>query len=322
MQHIKRGEKQMSENYNTPYDDVFRTLIRDCSHLVIPVINEAFGENYGSDAEIILKENEIFLRRQNGEEEKRITDSLLEIIEGIKPDKDYHMECQSTPDGNMIVRIYEYDSQIALHEGRLKDGVLEVRFPNSAIMYLRSTKNTPDVLTIRIATPNGSVSYDVPAIKVKNYGIGEIFEKKLLFLIPFHIFAYEDSLSDIENDSTRLRLLKETYADIRRTLEDMCLSGELDEYTKCTICEMSEKVINSLARKHDKIKKEVTDVMGGKILDYEAKNILNKGVNQGENRLAQLINRLIADNRQEDIAKVTTDEAVRKEMYKKYGIVD
>jgi hypothetical protein len=74
--------------------------------------------------------------------------------------------------------------------------------------------------------------------------------------------------------------------------------------------------------------------MGGKILDYEAKNILNKGISQGrsqgisqgisqgENRLAQLINQLIADNRQEDIAKVTTDEAIRKEMYKKYGIVD
>jgi hypothetical protein len=94
------------------------------------------------------------------------------------------------------------------------------------------------------------------------------------------------------------------------------------------------------------IKKEVTDVMGGKILDYEAKNILNKGISigisqgisigisiginqgisigisQGENRLAQLINQLIADNRQEDIAKVTTDEAIRKEMYKKYRIVD
>jgi hypothetical protein len=70
------------------------------------------------------------------------------------------------------------------------------------------------------------------------------------------------------------------------------------------------------------IKKEVTDVMGGKILDYEAKNILNNGISQGENKLAQLINLLIADNRQEDIAKVTTDEAVRKEMYKKYGIVD
>ena len=32
---------------NTPYDDVFRTLLNDCSSLIIPVINEVFGENYG-----------------------------------------------------------------------------------------------------------------------------------------------------------------------------------------------------------------------------------------------------------------------------------
>ncbi len=31
---------------NTPYDDVFRTLVNDCSPLIIPVINEVFGEHY------------------------------------------------------------------------------------------------------------------------------------------------------------------------------------------------------------------------------------------------------------------------------------
>lgn len=31
---------------NTPYDDVFRTLLNDCSFLIIPVINEVFGEHY------------------------------------------------------------------------------------------------------------------------------------------------------------------------------------------------------------------------------------------------------------------------------------
>lgn len=31
---------------NTPYDDVFRTLLNDCGSLIIPVINEVFGEHY------------------------------------------------------------------------------------------------------------------------------------------------------------------------------------------------------------------------------------------------------------------------------------
>ena len=37
---------------NTPYDDVFRTLLNDCSSLIIPVINEVFGEDYRGDEEV------------------------------------------------------------------------------------------------------------------------------------------------------------------------------------------------------------------------------------------------------------------------------
>lgn len=49
---------------NTPYDDVFRTLLNDCSALIIPVINEVFGENYAGDEEIVFAPNEHFLNRE------------------------------------------------------------------------------------------------------------------------------------------------------------------------------------------------------------------------------------------------------------------
>ena len=39
---------------NTPYDDVFRTLLNDCSSLIIPVINEVFSEHYTGKEEIIF----------------------------------------------------------------------------------------------------------------------------------------------------------------------------------------------------------------------------------------------------------------------------
>ena len=34
---------------NTPYDDVFRTLLNDCSSLIIPIVNEIFHESYSGD---------------------------------------------------------------------------------------------------------------------------------------------------------------------------------------------------------------------------------------------------------------------------------
>lgn len=47
-----------------------------------------------------------------------------------------------------------------------------------------------------------------------------------------------------------------------------------------------------------------------------------QGITQGESMLSRLIQILIKENRQEDINRVTSDANVRKEMYKKYGIID
>ena len=43
-----------SSAVNTPYDDVFRTMLNDCSSLIIPVINEVFSEQYTGEEEVIL----------------------------------------------------------------------------------------------------------------------------------------------------------------------------------------------------------------------------------------------------------------------------
>lgn len=283
-------------NINTPYDDVFRTLLTDCKGLIIPVVNEVFGEHFTGKEKVVLKENEIFLRQQDGDEEKRITDSSFAIV-GIESSdsKQYHLECQSTADGSMLIRMYEYDSQIALKEGVLEGTVLNVHFPQSAILYLRHNSDTPDVMKICINTPGGSVSYPVMVMKVKEYDIDEIFEKNLLFLIPFYIFSYESGLNEINEDATRLRQLRDTFEMINGRLEQMCLDETLDRYTKMTICEMSQKVVEALANKYANVKKEVAAVMGGKVLEYKAKDILKQGKKIGLDALVNTLKSMLPD---------------------------
>ncbi len=70
----------MGEITNTPYDDVFRTLLNDCSFLILPVINEVFGELYTGKEEIVFSPNEHFLNRQRGNETERITDTSFKVI--------------------------------------------------------------------------------------------------------------------------------------------------------------------------------------------------------------------------------------------------
>ena len=264
---------------NTPYDDVFRTLLADCGRLIIPLINLAFHEHYDQDSEIEQEQNEYFLNRQDGKQEERITDSCFRI-KGI-PGKRYHIECQSTADNSIAVRMFEYDSQIALMHHRIENGVLTVTFPESAVLYLRHNSTTPDQLTVRILTKGGEFSYQIPTIKVQNFSLDDILEGQMLFLIPFYIFRYEKQFSEIELHDDKMKVLIQDYRRIQQYLTHQCESEAIDTYTKTTLTEMTRKVVENLAAKNPAIQKGVVSVMGGKILDYEAKRIKQSGIEEG-----------------------------------------
>ena len=264
---------------STPYDDVFRTLLNDCSQLIIPMINEMFGEQYSGQEKIIFSPNEHFLNQQGGNEEERITDTSFKI-EG-KEIKKYHLECQSSTDNSMLVRFFEYDTQIALDEGEINGNILTVTLPHSAVLFLRHRASTPNKLKIRMITPGGSVEYDIPVIKSQQYTPEEIFEKKLLLLIPFYIFSHETQFEEYEKDKTKLKRLQEEYEQIKSKLEQLLNEGAISEYMRCTIIDMSNKVLEHIAAKYNSVKEGVKAVMGGKILEYEAKTIKKEGMKEG-----------------------------------------
>ncbi len=315
---------------STPYDDVFRTLLNDCSSLIIPVINEVFGEHYSGQERIIFSPNEHFLNQQGGNEAERITDTSFKI-EG-KETKKYHLECQSTADNSMLVRFFEYDTQIALDEGEIKGNVLTVTLPHSAVLFLRHTTSTPNTLKIRMVSPGGTVEFDIRVMKSQQYTLEEIFWKNLLLLIPFHIFSHEARFEEYEKDIAKLRTLQEDYRQINNKLEELLHHGAISEYTRCTIIDMSNKVLEHIAVKYNSVKEGVKTVMGGKILEYEAKTIkreglreglkegLKEGIEQGEDRLSQLIARLMEDKRPQDVVRATQDKLYRNKLYEEYLI--
>lgn len=74
---------------------------------------------------------------------------------------------------------------------------------------------------------------------------------------------------------------REDFLKLRKYLDDSCKSGKIDEFEALTIRDMSKKVLRNLACNAAEVRKEVEDIMGGKVLDYEAKDILNKGRAEG-----------------------------------------
>jgi len=264
------------------YDGVFRTILNDCRKLIIPVINEIFAEEYTGEEEVQFFPNEHFLAQQDETNKERITDTNFTILGMIK--KKYHLECESSlPDGRMAIRLFEYDAQIALDEGRVLSETLTVTFPNTALLYLRVNKRTPDKMKYIIVTPGGTVQYDVPIMKVQTYLLNDIFEKKLLLLIPFYIFSHEKRFAEYNNSEEKLAELKEEYHIILKRLDEMEHQGVIGAFDKRTIIELSNDVIKEIAQKYENVKKGIGDIMGGALIETEARTILNQGKSQGIN---------------------------------------
>ena len=68
---------------------------------------------------------------------------------------------------------------------------------------------------------------------------------------------------------------------IEKKLNLLLETGDLTSFSQKAIKEMVNVIVASLARHNELIVEGVKSVMGGKILNYEAKDILNRGRREG-----------------------------------------
>ena len=291
---------------NTIFDDVFRTMIEKMPYLAVPLINEVCHTSYPEDVKITQLRNEH--QQKDGE---IITDSCLLIGK-----KMYHIECQSTDDTTMAIRMIEYDFAIAVENAEKQGRRYRIEFPRSCVLFLRSSGNTPDYLEADVIFPDGKTHvYSIPAIKMADYTKDHIFEKNLLMLLPFYIMRYEKKKHDMRKNPELLQVLLNEYDEIRINLEkELTETGKAELYTNLT--KLIVKIADHIFKKEEDIRKGIGDVMGGKVLELESERLKA----EGEARLGTLINRLIQDQRTEEIQMVSTDPEKREQLYKEYGI--
>ena len=240
---------------NTIFDSAFRTIVQKMPELVIPLINEAFGRDYPDDEPFEQ------LRNEHMEPGGKIeTDSIFKVRGFL-----YHIECQSTEDSTMAVRMVEYDFAIALEEAARSDGRYVVRFPESCVLYLRHAKGTPDALRVQVVMPSGqSVDYESRIVKAQRYSSDEIFAKRLLLLLPFYIMRYERELAGIAHDELRTSELLRECSELRERLEEATLgAGRAVLYDQ--IVEVMVRISDYLMSAEAALGKKVRAVMGGEV---------------------------------------------------------
>lgn len=265
----------MNKNINTPYDDVFRTMLEKVPRLIIPVVNETMGTTYNKDEEVILQ-----LRNEHHTMQGEIIEDSNFIIAG----DEYHYECQSNPDDTIAIRIIEYDFARALEialEGRREDGYYHLKFPRSGILYLRSNQKKKKSDTVIVDFPDGTYKkIIIPILHVPEYKLEYIIEKGLIFFLPFYMMRYEKALKskNMEKVETALKQAEADFEIIETYLSEY-FTG--DSYTLSLVTELTTTVIEGFLGGRPEIRKRIGDIMGGKILKTKTDEIYNLGKEEG-----------------------------------------
>ena len=276
---------EMGELYTEfAYDDAFRTMTVKCDDLLLPFLNYTFGEHYDKTAMVIKEANEHLIDRGIEVNERRITDGLVQVsMDGVV--KKYHTECESSSDdGTILIRLFEYDAQIALEDRAYNNYRLKVRFPNTAVLFLRSRRSTPEEMYVDIETPGGKCSYPVRVVKLNEINIDAIFDKHLYFLIPFYLFTRESEFPLMEHNPDKVDELLREYDIILSRLTEAVENNFLSAFSRGVIIKLIKEVNEKLTNKYKNVNERVGEYMGGKVLDIDIIKAHDEGVTEGEVR--------------------------------------
>ena len=261
------------EFHGTIFDDVFRTIAQKMPYLLIPLINEVFQTNYSEDIHFQQLRNEHYEKLG-----KIITDSILQI-----EDHTYHLECQSSLDGRMVIRMFEYDFSIALELAQKNNETFEIEFPQSCVLYIRNhrERSLPDYHEAIVRFADGQqILYRVPILRAQNYTVDSIFEKRLLILLPYHILRYESFLKNSGTNSKKLEQLLTDYQKISDALEQ-CTDDKKSTLYIDMIALIEEIADYIIPKDNEKVRERLGDIMGGKILKLESERLRELGEAKG-----------------------------------------
>ena len=142
-----------------------------------------------------------------------------------------------------------------------------------------------------MAMPDGrKLEYQVPVVHVQAYTKDEIFQKKLIFLLPFYIMRYEKKRDQAETDPVFLEGMLKEYADIEEYLEEELLDQDREQAYRDMI-ELIRRIADYIFADRKKVKERLGDIMGGKVLELESDKLIKLGK---EEERQQLIANLMA----------------------------
>ena len=283
------GEAFNTRRYGaTPFDDAFKTEIVRLKEFIVPLINEIYGTDYALDiVDVSALSNDHYLMSEFDEDDdsiqKRLTDSCLR-----SGDKLYHIECQSTEDGNILIRLVEYNIQIGIENAHTDEEPdrLIIDLPRTSLLMLRSggvNKPKKSTKAIVYRHEEQELMLNVPVLHVQSYTQEEIYDKKLYFLIPFYAIRYEKILDKIakaplETEDEYDKIISE----LERWFERLRKAYEGEEITEDEgrkLAELSRMILNHMTQRLEhRMAERMVKTVGGKVLELQEDRWLRQGM--------------------------------------------
>lgn len=270
LEEIKASEG-LPENLSTEaqlWDEIMKKETFLMPEQLFPLIKEIHKKTYPKGTEIYPLATEFSVERA---ETKEITSIRADITVIVAKKDIYHLECQMSNDGTMVLRMFEYDVQLALSYIQESKGGMELKFPYSAVLYLQDNGNIPEKLTCRIKFQDGGIyEYKVPVVKVQDYTLEEIKEKHLCVLIPFLPLRFRKTLKMLrqQGETEVKEELTSFYQQIILLLEEEVRAGYLSNTNRNTIISLLSKSMIRVFYRNEELLKEVV-AMTEPILELE-----------------------------------------------------
>ena len=96
--------------------------------------------------------------------------------------------------------------------------------------------------------------------------------------IPFYIFNLEKDFPVYNVDP---RKIKQEYNKFVAGIDKAVEKKKISAYQRRVILDMSKKILENIAKNFKNVRKGVSEIMGGRVLEHEGKTILNEGIARG-----------------------------------------
>jgi hypothetical protein len=220
----------MAKKHTRIFDELFKALMHLSDTAVTTFINALFSASHPPGSTVHQLNTELPHQGWG----KIIADMVITITEPINdsantlkeagpldipasvPVTTYLIEAQIKDDDTMALRVFQYAFAIGRQEAQKskpqEDGIITIPLPQARVIYLEPTSHTPDVLHLRLESPDGAGGawdYRVKTLKVLDHSIRELEELNLALLLPFYLLKIRKRLKRAKTGVKRQQLAKE-----------------------------------------------------------------------------------------------------------------